>query len=1206
MASIFIRLLYNANGGSGAPGVQREGANPDGTATFKISNYPPSRNGYRFKGWSKSSSATSASYYSGGSITISSDTTLYAVWERVYTLTLSYDANSGSGAPSAQTATSTSAYYKFTVSNTVPSRTGYTFKGWSTSSSATSASYSGGSTITISSNTTLYAVWQIITYTVSYNANGGSGAPSAQTKTYGVDLTLSSTKPSRTGYTFLGWSTSSTATSATYASGGKYTANADATLYAVWQKITYTVSYNANGGSGAPSAQTKTYGVDLTLSSTIPTRSGYDFLGWATSASATSAAYSAGGKYTANAAVTLYAVWSASTSTISANNGTIGSALTITIGRQSTNYTDTITYNFGSATGTIASGSTASSVSWTPPMSIAAQAPNGTSVAGTLTTTTYNGSTLVGSASVNITLSVPESMVPSISSVSLAEAVSEIASQFGVFVKSKSRITVTTSASGVQGSTISSYTVTINGQSLSGSTVTTDYLTSSGSNSYSVKVVDSRGRSATYSGSFTVYDYGVPVVTITSTDRPSSDLTQCTLNYSWRIYDVNDRNTKSVKIEFKTSTASSWTIALDTTALSSYSGSASYTISGLSEGLSYQIRVTVYDYFDSVSYVGTLQPTDNFVIDVDPNDGSIGYHREASGDGIDRYGKPVAFEDMVDVMQRRCYASLSSAGWYRVLTYIAEDSGGAMGGQGLIVDFNIVRATNAENHSITMRCVSGGGVSFTNESSKSNQQYIDKIRYTYNATTLEGYVDIHYTRTSANNVAVYFDVYAMTQKKCKTATSNNLTAIANTPSGETILTEYSFNANGTGDINSNGDITGVNATFSGSLDLIQRRCYGYLSSVGWYRVLSYAGVNTAALRGGQGIEIRVNIQRVGENHSITFRTVGENYAYWTDETSKSGTATFIDKIRWTYSESEAKAYIDVHYNYTQRRSIGVDFEVHSVSQIEQKRVTSSNLVAVADAPSGEIVLTEYKFATNTTHHCHGQLNSAGWYRAIKIANEGRGGVGFVLDINITRSYSNASNEAHTIKLLGCWNNFVFTQEAGRSNMLRVSKIRYTRDSSNNGYVDIYFNSSNFEKVSVDFVPHTQSDYLYEITAESLQSVADAPSGETVLTTYNLFANTDRELYVSNNYVKAHFYAVGNVKTVVFNDFKNIPTGVITTVISPSEMAEFIPTIPLGYDFVAMSSASEHVRLYIDTLGVRAYNYSSNTDVINSFQTVTYV
>ena len=76
-------------------------------------------------------------------------------------------------------------------------------------------------------------------YTVSYNANGGTGTPSSQTKTHGVTLTLSSTKPTRSGYTFLGWSTSSSATSPTYYAGGSYTGNANVTLYAVWHKHTY-------------------------------------------------------------------------------------------------------------------------------------------------------------------------------------------------------------------------------------------------------------------------------------------------------------------------------------------------------------------------------------------------------------------------------------------------------------------------------------------------------------------------------------------------------------------------------------------------------------------------------------------------------------------------------------------------------------------------------------------------------------------------------------------------------------------------------------------------------------------------------------------------------------------------------------------------------------------------------------------------------
>ena len=146
-------------------------------------------------------------------------------------------------------------------------------------------------------------------YTIQYNANGGSGAPSSQTKWYGTALTLSSTKPARTGYKFSKWNTAAGGGGTSYNSGASYTANAAATLYAQWTANTYTVSYNANGGSGAPANQTKTHGVTLKLQTATPTKTNYRFVGWSTSASATTATYAAGANFTANANTTLYAVW---------------------------------------------------------------------------------------------------------------------------------------------------------------------------------------------------------------------------------------------------------------------------------------------------------------------------------------------------------------------------------------------------------------------------------------------------------------------------------------------------------------------------------------------------------------------------------------------------------------------------------------------------------------------------------------------------------------------------------------------------------------------------------------------------------------------------------------------------------------------------------------------------------------------------------
>lgn len=172
------------------------------------------------------------------------------------------------------------------------------------------AQYTGSQTYRSQiSGSTKIATAPTKTYTVAYNANGGSGAPGKQTKTYGKTLKLSTTKPTRTGYTFQGWGTSSGDTSVNYAAGANYTANASITLYAIWKANTYTVTYDANGGSNAPGNQTKTYGVTLVLTSSIPTRTNYNFIGWGTSAASTTVAYEPGSNYTGNASITLYAIW---------------------------------------------------------------------------------------------------------------------------------------------------------------------------------------------------------------------------------------------------------------------------------------------------------------------------------------------------------------------------------------------------------------------------------------------------------------------------------------------------------------------------------------------------------------------------------------------------------------------------------------------------------------------------------------------------------------------------------------------------------------------------------------------------------------------------------------------------------------------------------------------------------------------------------
>lgn len=221
---------------------------------------------------------------------------------------LIYDANGGSGAPDLVSNVMSTA-----ISGIVPIRSGYDFLGWSKSSSATSASYVAGNSISLTSDTTLYAVWKKKTYEVTYDANGGSGAPSTQYKTHGTTLTLSSTKPTKeatsagsytvtlnanggtcssaslsaartTVYAFSKWNTSSKGTGTSYNAGASYTTNATLSLYAIYTSSTTTAA----------------------VILPTPTRNGYEFLGWATSSSASSGTT---GSYTPTGNVTLCAIW---------------------------------------------------------------------------------------------------------------------------------------------------------------------------------------------------------------------------------------------------------------------------------------------------------------------------------------------------------------------------------------------------------------------------------------------------------------------------------------------------------------------------------------------------------------------------------------------------------------------------------------------------------------------------------------------------------------------------------------------------------------------------------------------------------------------------------------------------------------------------------------------------------------------------------
>ena len=205
-------------------------------------------------------------------------------------------------------------YAKWTdisVTLLTPTRMGYTFDGWYTSANGGAKIGNGGASYTVSANITLYAHWSPDSFTVSYNANGGTGAPAAQTKPFGVDLTLSTAVPTRTGYNFKSWNTKADGTGTSYAPGDLYTKDESVILYATWTVKTYTVLYNANGGIGAPLMQIKTHGIPLILSSKIPTRTNYIFVAWNTKQDGTGKSYNPGQSYTDNSSVILYAQWCA-------------------------------------------------------------------------------------------------------------------------------------------------------------------------------------------------------------------------------------------------------------------------------------------------------------------------------------------------------------------------------------------------------------------------------------------------------------------------------------------------------------------------------------------------------------------------------------------------------------------------------------------------------------------------------------------------------------------------------------------------------------------------------------------------------------------------------------------------------------------------------------------------------------------------------
>ena len=302
-------VIYNGNN------------NTSGTAPTDLTNYASgalvtvasntgtlARTGYTFGGWNTQADGLGTNYTAGsGTFNITANTTLYAQWS-INSYTVTFDANTGTGTMSTQSSNYNVASNLTTNGFT---KTGYTFTGWNTVAGGGGTAYADGASYPFTADVTLYAQWSINSYTVTFDANTGTGTMSAQSSDYNVAANLTANGFTKTGYTFTGWNTVAGGGGTAYADGASYPFTADVTLYAQWSINSYTVTFDANTGTGTMSAQSSDYNVAANLTANGFTKTGYTFTGWNTVAGGGGTAYADGASYPFTADVTLYAQWAA-------------------------------------------------------------------------------------------------------------------------------------------------------------------------------------------------------------------------------------------------------------------------------------------------------------------------------------------------------------------------------------------------------------------------------------------------------------------------------------------------------------------------------------------------------------------------------------------------------------------------------------------------------------------------------------------------------------------------------------------------------------------------------------------------------------------------------------------------------------------------------------------------------------------------------
>lgn len=326
-------------------------------------------------------------------------------------------------------------------------------------------------------------------------------------------------------------------------------------------------------------------------------------------------------------------------STLSVGNGVLGTEQTITVTRQASSFTHTITYTCGSASGTICTKSSSTSIKFTPPMNLASQNTTGTSVSIKYTITTYSGSTDIGANSYTKTCTMPDSIKPSVVT-SVLEATDL---QWRVFVQDLSKLKVNATATTSYGAAITSYKTTVAGKSYNGSSFTTDLITSSGRLAVVTTVTDERGRTGTYTNTIEVIEYKSPYFTSLKVNRCDENGIEnlqgeyCKIAFDCTCSGLNGNNEAVFKIEYKKTSDSEY-ILYDTIGYGIIDGNTGVleSIIPADTNNSYHIRVTANDAFKTMSQITVLSTGFSII------------HFLASGLGI-AFGKIAELTNVFDI-----------------------------------------------------------------------------------------------------------------------------------------------------------------------------------------------------------------------------------------------------------------------------------------------------------------------------------------------------------------------------------------------------------------------------------------------------------------------------------------------------------------------------------------------------------------------------